>query len=106
MIILRSILTVSGPLSARNPCSCLRRLNRGNPTRRQFTPRFRWALYWPHLEAAWPMSMIAYLAAFWESSPFQGAMICLTRFQRGRRVLSESHSPTSKPALNLPNAQL
>ena len=30
---LPSTRTVSGPLSARNPCSCFRRLNLGNPTR-------------------------------------------------------------------------
>ena len=43
-------LTVSGPLSARNPSSCFRRLKRGNPTRRQLIPCFRFLPYSRQLE--------------------------------------------------------
>lgn len=91
MTVLPSVRTVSGPLSARNPCSCRRRLNRGNPTRLQFTPSFSFLRYSPQLVVAWPKSTMAYLAAFWERSLDQGAMICFTVFQRGRRVRSCSH---------------
>ena len=50
--------------------------------------------------------MMAYLAAFWDNCAPQGAIIALTRFQRGRNVRSDSHSPISRPALNSPSAQL
>ena len=45
---------------------------------------------------------MAYLAEFWDSSRPQGAMMPLTRFHLGRRDLSESHSPTCRPAWNSP----
>ena len=50
--------------------------------------------------------MMAYLAEFWDNSLPHGAIIGLTRFHRGRKVRSVSHSPTSRPALNSPTAQL
>ena len=50
--------------------------------------------------------MMAYLAAFCDSSPPQEAIMPLTLFHRGRNVRSLSHSPTSNPALNSPSAQL
>ena len=50
--------------------------------------------------------MMAYLAAFCDMSAAQGAMMCLTLFQRGLSAFSLSHSPTSSPALNSPTAQL
>ena len=66
---LPSTRTVSGPLSARKPCSCLRRLNRGNPRRRPDGFPTLTALHQaPQASAAWPRSMIAYLAAFWDSA--------------------------------------
>ena len=66
-------------------------------------PVFR---YSPHREAVCPKSMMAYLAAFWDNSRPQGAMMSLTVFHLGRRDLSESHSSTCKPAWNSPTAQL
>ena len=50
--------------------------------------------------------MMAYLAAFWDNCAAHGVIIPLTLFQRGRSVRSDSHSPTSRPALNSPTAQL
>ena len=50
--------------------------------------------------------MMAYLVAFWDNAAPHGAIMRLTLFHRGRSVRSLSHSPTSSPALNSPNAQL
>ena len=58
------------------------------------------------LSAAWPRSMMAYLAEFWDNSTPQGAIMLLTLFHRGRSVRSDSHSPTLRPDLNSPSAQL
>ena len=69
-------------------------------------PCFRFRRYSPQREAACPRSMMAYFAAFWDSSRPQGAMMPLSRFHLGRRDFSESHSPTCRPAWNSPTAQL
>ena len=59
---LSSTRTVSGPLSARNPCSCFRRLNLGNPMRRPDRwPAFTRLRCAPQLSAACPKSMIRVL---------------------------------------------
>ena len=66
-----------GPLSARKPCSCFLCLYRGNPTRRtEPWPLFIRRRYSPQPSAAWPKSMMAYLAAFWDNTPPQGAGRC------------------------------
>ena len=101
-----STLTVSGPLSARNPSWCFRRLKRENPTRRNLIPCFRFLPYSRQLEMAWPRSMMAYFAAFCDGSLPQGAIIPPTRFHPGRRRLSESPSSASRPARNSSTAHL
>ena len=50
-------------------------------------------------------SMMAYFAAFCDSSAPQGATTHFTLFRRGRNVRSDGHSPTSRPALNSPTTQ-
>ena len=53
MTTLPSTFTVSGPLSARKPCSCLRRLRRGKPIRRPGRwPAFNLRRYSPQPPAA------------------------------------------------------
>ena len=107
MAVFPSTFTVQGPLSARKPCSCLRRLNLGKPTRQPGRcPDFFFRRYSPQLSTAWPKSTMAYLAAFWDNSVPHFAIIPLTLFHRGRKVRSLNHSPTSRPALNSPSAQL
>ena len=67
-----STLTVSGPLSARNPCSCFRRLKRGNPPRRPLIPCFRFLPYSRQLEGLAHVDD-GVLRAFCGSSLLQGA---------------------------------
>ena len=69
------------------------------------SPAFILSRYSPQLSAAWPRSMMAYLAEFWDNSAPHGATMFLTLFHRGRSVRSLSRWPTSSPALNSPGGQ-